>query len=394
MKFKDLLITPRDPIILRDGRPFGQSGVPQSGTLAWPRPGTVAGMARSYIGTLRSPDYFQIDTAAHIEEIKRVSVAWFLPAVFSQGSHALCFPAPADGVVFPEKEGQIQPDHRLEVKPLTPVSTASGEGADLPWPEWLYPWVEDRRKPVNNPPSFWHWSQMKSWLIDGTIGRMIQPEELGIGLPETEERTHVTIDPGTGSAAESHLFTTMGLRFRTDIRLAARIGMEPADNLPETDMAVLGGDRRPVFLTWKDRLIDWPEAPPEIGKAVGFRLILTSPGLFSQGWLPGWLKESLDTNRFIEIPGTTVKLRLRSACIPRWQPCHGWDMGIGKSGAPKPLRKMVPAGAVYFTEVEPRADKTVAVQTLWNRSLCESEQDIRDGFGRILVGNWHIPTHS
>jgi CRISPR-associated protein Cmr3 len=62
-------------------------------------------------------------------------------------------------------------------------------------------------------------------------------------------------------------------------------------------------------------------------------------------------------------------------------------MTIGKDGAPKPMRKMVQAGAVYFVETD-AADTTAAAASLWNISLCENEQARRDGFGRILVGNW------
>ena len=69
-------------------------------------------------------------------------------------------------------------------------------------------------------------------------------------------------------------------------------------------------------------------------------------------------------------------------------------MGKGKFGAPKPMRKEVKAGAVYFVEVHGDTDPKKAAEILWNSSLCEDKQDALDGFGRILVGNWQQVTET
>ncbi len=382
-----------------------------------------------------------------MEEIRRIGMEWYLPVVQRAEKRHVCLPAPADSVPFPAEGAE----GLLDIKALLPRDAAPGEGTDLPWPRWGYPQIkEDVRKPEKGAPIFWRWERMREWLIHGNLpGNRsgIDPEGLGISPtqseerthvcidPETgaaaesrlfttlglrfaenvrlgvrvrveekdvlpdrdmytlggdrEERTHVCIDPETGAAAESRLFTTLGLRFAENVRLGVRVRVEEKDVLPDRDMYTLGGDRRPVFLRWGEHLVDWPSLPRGIGDGIGMRLLLITPGLFDGGWAPQWLIRSAETGTFVEMPETGIAMRLCSACVRRWEPCHGWDMTVGKKGGPKPLQKTAPAGSVYFVELEKGSDGKTAVQALWNRSLCTAKAHRNDGMGRILVGNWH-----
>lgn len=381
----DLVVTPRDPVILRDGRPFGQIGTPQTGVHRWPRPSTLLGMARTYLGTLRSPDFFRdAETKAeNIAAIRNVSLEWYLPAQSGEDEQPVetFLPPPADALAFlAEKD-----TGHLKILRMTPQSLRDGEATDIEWPGWEYPWLEVQEKPARETPVFWRWSQYKKWLETGKFDAPVSADELGLTAPETEERTHVAISPETGSAEDSRLFTTLGVRFAKDTVIAARLAVGTEDEVPERDIAALGGDRRPAFVRWGQNQVDWPKPPEKLEPGRGLRLFLISPAIFDAGWLPTWLEKTRDGN-FQKVPGTDVRLRLRSACVPRWQPGHGWDMTIGKDGAPKPMRKLVPAGAVYFVEVD--GDREEAMKTLWNRSLCENDQDRRDGLGRVLAGNW------
>ena len=384
MREIDLVVTPRDPLILRDGRPFGQVGTPQTGALNWPRPGTLMGMARTYLGRLRKADFFENgdEKWANIEAIRQIGLEWYLPGEISpeRGKAEIFLPAPADAVLFPADNRK----EALEIVRMKPREVSSSEGTDLDWPGWEFPWLERDGKPARETPAFWRWSYFKAWMNNGKLDAMTAGE-LGPAAPEREERTHVTISPETGSAEDSRLFTTLGARFAKNAVIAARLSVGAEDDLPKRDIAALGGDRRPAFVEWGADQVQWPTPPEKLDPGRGLRLFLITPGIFEKGWLPSFLAETRGGN-FREVPETKVRLRLRSACVPRWQPGHGWDMTIGKDGAPKPMRKMVPAGAVYFVEVD--GDREEAMRTLWNRSLCEAEQDRRDGLGRVLAGNW------
>ncbi len=401
----DVLLTPRDPLILRDGRPFGQVGVSQSGGFLWPRPSTVAGMLRSRIGLYQDVRFFQDNREANIRRILSVSLLACLPAFRDGKGYEPCFPAPADALVFPlpgrqarAKRGKKQEEKEpLEVKALVPRPIARGQGMDYAppayWPARLND--EDLRKPVTT--WFWRWSHMQSWLQDQTLvmgEEGMTAEALGWTLPRFEERTHVCIEPKSQTAAESKLFVSRGARYPDTLHLALRVDVDGLAVPQGADMAHLGGDRRAVFLSWNRGDIRFPEisALQEIGKNTsGLRLILTSPGIFDGGWGPRWLVNTLENDRPAPIPGTDIAVRLRSAVVPRWEALHGWDMNIGKYGAPKWMRKAVPAGSVYFLELQEPGQARIAAETFWVMYLCDDERDGRDGLGRMIVGNWRMP---
>ena len=398
MKDIDFVITPRDPILFRDGRPFGQAGVAQAGGLSWPRPGTIAGMVRTFVGFSRDRDYFANgpQKEGHINKIKQVGLGLFLPALLDiHREMEICLPAPVDAVAFLPGDKEYEEDAEkkpLAIKALTPKNLDPGEGTDISWSNWLYAWMDEQEKPQQMP-SFWRWTHYKKWLVSNKLDLPetgIFSDDLGPGEPETDERTHVCIDEKSGTAVDSMIFNTRGCSFSPETQIVVQVKTDDTDNLAELDMALLGGDRRMVHVEWGQDIVAWPQLPQEVGKDGGrLRLILATPGMFEGGWAPSWLLRSLEgDNLWGTIPDTKIRLRLCSACVPRFIPSHGWDMAKGRFGAPKPMRKMVKAGAVYFVQVHGDTDTKEAAEILWNTSLCEDEQDALDGFGRILVGNW------
>ena len=77
-----------------------------------------------------------------------------------------------------------------------------------------------------------------------------------------------------------------------------------------------------------------------------------------------------------------------AAVVGRPVAVSGWNL---KEGKPKPSRRAVPAGSVYFVrfpeawgegEVRDWAGK------VWFQNLSEEEQDRRDGFGLAALGLW------
>ncbi|HDH97994.1 MAG TPA: hypothetical protein ENF70_02535 [Deltaproteobacteria bacterium] len=399
MKDIDLVITPRDPLLFRDGRPFGQAGVAQTGGLNWPRPGTIAGMLRTFVGYSRDRDYFAAGPQKenHINKIKKVGLGLFLPALKTHKGMEICLPAPTDAVAFLPKNMEHIEKRSLNIKALVPKDLNYGEGTDISWSNWLYPWIEEHEKPQQMPP-FWRWNHYKEWLINNKLDLPVTgilPDDLGPGEPVIDERTHVCIDKESGTAVDSRIFNTSGCSFRHEMKIVAQVKMDDTDTPAGLDMALLGGDRRMVHIEWGQDIVTWPRLPEKIGEGVkGLRLVLATPGMFEGGWAPSWLLKSLEEDSWETVPGTEIRLRLRSACIPHFLPSHGWDMTKGKFGAPKPMRKMIKAGAVFFVQVHEDTDPKKAAEILWSTSLCEDKQDVSDGFGRILVGNWQQVTET
>jgi CRISPR-associated protein Cmr3 len=106
---------------------------------------------------------------------------------------------------------------------------------------------------------------------------------------------------------------------------------------------------------------------------------LVTPGVFREGWKPGWLHEGLKGRPFNGGP----RLTLIGVCIQRWRAVSGWSY---KDGGPKPIRRVVPAGGVYFFQSDTKDNSALA--EYWLRSVCDKEQERRHGFGLAAWGTW------
>jgi len=115
------------------------------------------------------------------------------------------------------------------------------------------------------------------------------------------------------------------------------------------------------------------------------RMVLATPAIFFDGWKPGWLN-GWPEDKVPDFWPDDLKLKLISACIDRWKPISGWSLEKGSRG-PKEIRRLVPAGSVYFFEVLSGKAEDL-VKSLWLRSVCDKDQDRRDGFGLAVWGLW------
>ena len=380
-------LTCRDPIVSRDGRPFGAGQGNRMRSAGWPLPSVVAGALRSAIGTAAQRD-FSADTA---QELRQVAVAGVFPAADGQ----LYLPAPRDCVVHPDK-GPLR---------AAPQTIDDG-GCD--WPaEGLRPVMltqeqaPDDFKP-EEAPAWWPADRYANWLAADDIGfddRFLSP-------PSVELRTHVQLDANTGAADEGKLFTTAALplthlarygakeqrRFEerfAEIKLAARVRASQwcGDTVAQLNILYpLGGERR--LVDWKATGVASWTCPATLRATLAMaqrvRMVLATPAIFRDGWKPGWLNPQLIGRP----PGSNTSLRLVGVSTQRWRAVSGWSLADlpGQRRGPKPVRRMVPAGGVYFFET---VDATTNdLDARWLESVSDDEQDRRDGFGLAVWGTW------
>ncbi|MBQ7545258.1 MAG: type III-B CRISPR module-associated protein Cmr3 [Synergistaceae bacterium] len=362
MKYR---ITPFEPLIMRDARPFGAGSRMHS--LSWIPQTASAGAVRAVLWKSSANP----DTSA----LRRVRVQGAFPLFKGD----MYFPRPLDIVV---SKGEI-----FRLRPLDMKKFPEGSGADMPL-EGLMPCALDKDgefKP-DKLKAFWSRKLITEWLNDRKDFTLDESETLS--APARDERTHASIIPETGAAgndsADGRLFTTTGLDFLHNDgglslgQLSIDIG---TDALPEKFTAPLGGERRLAGFTRCDEdnaLWSYPEGLPQT-YAINetFRLVLATPAIFAQGWLPGWLTLGDLSGEF---PGTRAKVQLLSAVTDRWQAVSGWDY---EKGEHKPMRRAVPAGSVYFFKV---LEGEIRASDVWLKSVCDDIQDINDGFGLGLTG--------
>ena len=163
------------------------------------------------------------------------------------------------------------------------------------------------------------------------------------------------------------------------LRLLAKTGVALGPTLVH-----LGGERRLASLepishtTWPSPSQGWLREIVDSGRLC---LTLLTPGIFSAGYLPGWL----DAERTGRPPTALgVRLQLCAVATERWQAHSGWDLVKQR---PRPTRKLVPAGATYWFRVLDGADEA-AIEALWLTNVSDAEQDRLDGFGLAMPGPW------
>lgn len=385
-----LLIQPRDPIVARDGRPFGSVGSNRMRSLDWPLPMTTAGAIRTLLGQAQGGNF----DAALIDRLKQVSCHGPLPVSAAQ----LFLPAAQDAL-------RTRANRCLTLRPEQSV----GGGVDLPNGLWPALPTELPEAKLDSLPAWWSMLKMIEWLLtsrDAPSDFFAESEQFRRS-PSIDERTHVQIDPNAFAAKEQQLFTSAGLvldrllqasdgAVSYDAELAMRVdaGVDQQFGTSLQGLSTfqpLGGERRVVHIRTGDATTqDRFDCPIEIQRRLagvtqghGLRMVLATPAIFDPGWRPGWLNE--EGGRVGTPPGATgdLKLQLVAVSNQRWDAVSGWSY---ETRSEKPIKRMVPAGGVYFFRVK-EGDGN-AISPLWLQPVSDDAQDRRDGFGLAMWGVW------
>jgi CRISPR-associated protein Cmr3 len=389
-------------------------------SLDWLYPSVVAGSLRSLLA--RQVGRIEPD------RLRNVSVHGLFPLADSGCGRELHLPAPADisarhsptcgsleafasrpepiptdcgcSGVWSSASGCQPISHELADEGLQPVTLSPRAGDDFK-PEKL--------------PAWWSLSRLAEWLANPTGENFdlptagVRPDGF-LESPVRDHRVHVVIDPDSLAVKnENALFQTTGLSVerlrrgdrRVEAKLAIRVELDSSAKekfeQPLQSLSVespLGGERRLVHWRSDGDVSTW-SCPVAIRDALrqvsvnggGVRLMLATPAIFSRGWMPGWLNFDTSNKCWLGTPpGLTagdVTLRLVGVRCERWLPISGWDYETGK---PKAIRRMVPAGAIYFFTVE--SGNPAVLSDQWLRSVCDDSQDQRDGFGLGAWGIW------
>lgn len=408
------LFSPRAPLLFRQGRPFGGSDLARS--LPFPRPDTLAGALRAvWVDQKRETDSVGVETSMW-NEAQKLAVQGPLLVERRLDGRRLRFlvPRPADAAYL--REGAKE-----ELAPLVPHALSSAEGTDLE--KGLWPLLAQttgislaRAKPLPGP-LFWYLDRLEQWLtqpngqkLSGLWNSGSDDRKtffsLGVDALPTATRPHLGVDRATQAAEEGQFFQTEGLDFgpRRALDRADR-SPKPVENPDETyeyglltqcgaelpeGFRRLGGRSRLAHLArMPDEL--WPSRCPDrlraaLARAPGIRLLLLTPAVFKEGWRPGWLEWNQGKNSWCGTPpgfsAAEMQLCLRGVALAGWEPASGWD---GQAGRPAALKRVAPAGSVYWFTVEAGQAE---LHRLWASSLSDDEPDRNTGFGLAVPGVW------
>ncbi|MDY0331673.1 MAG: type III-B CRISPR module-associated protein Cmr3 [Thiomonas sp.] len=365
-------IEPLDVLILRGNKLFGDPGS-YGEALVPPWPSVAAGAIRSRmladegvdltafakglvnhpsLGAPAQPGSFTL-AAFHLARRKADDAVEVLTA------------PPADLSVVEDEHGK--PAARLS----RPNSLADGIASAHPLP--LHPVLAEttRAKPTSG-----------YWLTQAGFERYLNgkppaPEHLlkSSELWRMDERVGVGLSVEQRRADDGKLFSLQAIAFKPGVGFLAGIsGATP----PESGLLRFGGDGRGAAI----RAIE--HRPPALdyaamAQAQRCRLVLTTPGLFRQGWLPNGITPTGNDYRF-DLHG--VRGRLVCAAVPRAEVISGWDLA---NWTPKPAQRVAPTGSVYWLDelqARPEALEKLASEGLWSVP-CEDATRRAEGFNRF-----------
>ncbi len=365
-------IEPLDVLYLRGNRLFGDPGS-YGESLVPPWPSAVAGAIRSAILARDGVDLsaFSASDASHDtlgtpEVPGDFKVLAFHLARHGEGGLEAVYAPPADLVIARADGGGIR------VTRLQPASLENDIACSMPTASLPILACPDRAKPETG------W-----WLTQSAFGAYLKGKTPDAGgllktdqLWRMDERVGVGLDPGKRRAEDGKLFSMQAVAFCEGVGfLAATSG----DGLGENTVLRFGGDGRAARST--------PVAdcqPPEsdltsIVEAGRARLILTTPGIFPDGWrLPGMAEDGC-----FELCG--VRGRVVAAAVNRAEVISGWDLANRK---PKAAQRAAPAGSVYWLEdLEADEDslRKLAEHGLWPETGYDASRRA-EGFNRFDWG--------
>ena len=389
------LIEPRDPLVLGNGLPAGPAGAAMPSL----HPGTLAGMVRSCFVVDRSQ--VRAEEALGLLDI-RLRGPWLVRERSTDGStYEMLVPAPCDRAA----RGDVFRRARL-------LALREGEGlhwggalAPDPTPTYVTGYDGDpheKSRSSEDDEAVWPLDAAVRWALGGDVlPSAVKSPNLTLGR---ESRTHVAIDNDTGTAAPAQLFTSHGIRPGRNVGIALEVTTPSGSRTPSTAV-VLGGEARLSFRSTKPQAA-FPSfaafeadyrAAAQAPELRGLRLQLLTPACFhadASAGAPAWR------------PPALADFQLVAMCVPGFQAISGWNLQDAQGrGAPRAVRRLVPAGSVYWYEWRGDPKAVVAsvldrCEALWaqpidgDRPLTDEERaefrapPARDGYGMVLPGLW------
>jgi CRISPR-associated protein Cmr3 len=193
------------------------------------------------------------------------------------------------------------------------------------------------------------------------VSNLLSPEpKVGIGR-----------DKQTNTTKEGYLYRVGMIRSK-DLKIV--VEFEGLD-IPDKGIVRLGGEGKTAYY---NKLTDGKNVvEPYKPESLRFALYLSTPAIFKNGWLPEWIKkeENFTVNK------DDINIKFLTAVIGKVQYIGGFDM---VNNCPKPMKRAVPAGSVYYFKAESKEDFDKAISIFHGKSI--SDELPEQGFGISYIG--------
>ncbi len=185
---------------------------------------------------------------------------------------------------------------------------------------------------------------------------------------QTEPKVGIGRKDSTNAADEGKLYR-VGMRRATNFEIITVVTL-PADQFQYTATFLkLGGEGKIAAIEERGRMDALKIEKDTIALNPGkFKLYLSTPAIFKNGWKP-------------DLEALGIKATPIAAALGKPVHIGGFDMAINK---PKPMRKAVPAGSVYYYETKEPVERIL--EKLQGESISDFLKE--QGFGIAYVGNF------
>ncbi|HWP91855.1 MAG TPA: type III-B CRISPR module-associated protein Cmr3 [Thermodesulfobacteriota bacterium] len=361
-----IFIEPLDVVLFRDGKPFSAEEDIIASSIFPPFPSTFYGAMRTEtlsrqnfkfqpLSQIKNNSQYlnQIDSLTHDLRIVGPFIA--------DENHLEYFPIPKDIV---EIKGQDKKYIRL--KPTISPTFKSDLSTDIS-PLWVKTNYDEH---IEDGKGFISESQMKIYLE----GRQDKWSILNPGeVFHREERVGIKRPGATKTSEEGFFYIAEFVRLNSQFGFT--LDIEGNVTLSDNGFFRLGGESRAAsYRKIEDRKWEDDAIKKKVRETRKFKLYLLSHAIFEKGWIADWMHTG-------EKDGLTFKLI--SACVGKPVSVGGFDIVENR---PKPMKKAVPAGSVYFFELlEGNVDELF--KAFQFKSISDEKQ--KEGFGITLVGGWN-----
>ncbi len=337
-----------DTLYFRDGKPFTMGAETWGSGIFPPYPSMLYGALRSAYFSHNTQAFKDANTAN--DPTKNLKITGF----HLMNNNEIYFPAPFDCVK--EKDANDKKLFILKPKECSIIS-------NCPAKRLLR--IDGKRKVENIP---------DAWLDESSFQSYLMCDESNIAFKDidslmtSEAKIGIGRSNATHTAEDSMLYRVAMKRMKETSLIIEFEGI----NLPEASLMKLGGEGRPVnYESIKDIQIKAPEINGNV-----FKLYLSTPAMFKNGWLP----ERIDETTF-EGEYDGLRLKLITASIGRVVHIGGFDM---KAKEPKPMKRAVPAGSVFYFEILSNTQNLSPIDIFHGKAISDFSSE--QGFGIAYVG--------
>jgi CRISPR-associated protein Cmr3 len=221
-------------------------------------------------------------------------------------------------------------------------------------------------------------NQLENYLNNGE-NLNIKDDDKSSQIYDIEYRTGIGIDRDLKITKKGYLYQVELLRLKKEYSYI--VGYDGDDDeLPDNGVLKVGGESKiaeynSLELDANIKLSN--DTLKNISESKMFKLYLSTPAIFDNGWRPRWIGDDLKGN----IPDTNIAVKLIAASVGKYRTVGGWDI---VNSEPKPSYRAVPEGSVYYFEILNDFDVNELKDALHGKAISDIKKE--EGFGITYIG--------